>query len=268
MQRFVFFAFVLLLTQVCVGSDDDINAYCDICRLANSETKCPTDMQCTEGPMEAEPGIVGTCHRGVLTELDIESESITKIPESINKISLLWKLKIQGTSVEQLPVLDKLENLAYVFLDENKIKSLNGVFANCPKMTFLSAMSNELAELPPELANLSLTTLLVAHNEIDKIPPEYKEMTTLNKLDISDNNLDCDEIGVEFAGTIFAQECISAQQKADQEYPALPLDFSGDPAKEGLDGYEITAIILAVVFVIVLVLGIVLFVWYRGKNNV
>jgi len=261
--KFLVFVLVALLTQICVG--DEIAAYCDIVRMINPDTDCLETVSCSKGNLKLE-GVVGSCKSGHIFTLQVNGKELTSLPESLNNMTYLKSLNVAENKLTALPVLDKLTALTTVFIHSNKITNFTGVFVNSPSLSYVSAGNNELVTLPPELSQLGLNFLLVSNNNLTSIPKEYLALKKFSALDISENDLDCDLIRLEFAGTDFATECLAPQQKTDRKYPALPLDYPGDPVKAGLDGCEIAAIVIAALAVVLCVVLIILYVVYRSKS--
>jgi len=251
------------LTQICVGNE--FEAFCDICRAVNKNTECPKDLSCSSDGLEYD-GIVGTCSKDHIITLKASGKDFSKLPESLNNMTYLQILNIGNNKLKSLPVLDQLTALKTVYIHSNSLESFNDVFVNSRKIEFISAANNALKKLPPELVNMSLKTLNVANNKLKTIPPELKEIKTLVNLDLSQNEFDCSAIRKNFTGTIFADQCIQSQQRTEDDVSGLPLSYSGEPTHEPLDGFEIAAIILAVIFVCLLVPAIVLFILYRQKG--
>jgi len=261
MPYFKSFLVVVLLTQLCVANE--FQAFCDVCRLVNPDTKCPEDLACSKDPIDYD-GIVATCSGSHIATLKASNKGLSKIPDSLNNMTSLQILNLGNNKLKSLPVLSQLTALKTVYLHSNSLESFTGVFVNSNKLDFISAGNNQLKELPLELVNMSLKTLIVNNNNLTTIPLEFKQIKTLVNVDISENLLDCAQIRVNFTG-IFAEQCIQSQQKTEKDVPGLPLSYSGEPTTAGLDGYEIAAIILFVIFLCLLIPGIILFVVYHRK---
>jgi len=184
----------------------------------------------------------------------------------MNAVTKLQVLNIGNNEITSLPVLDGLTNLKTLYLFNNKLTSINGIFPKSKKLEFVSANNNNLKELPAEFADTKMKTLNFDNNNVTNLPEEYVNMTFISSVSMSRNLFDCKAIKEKFGSSAFAISCVQAQQKTEDEYPALPTSFSTDPPKEGLDGFEIAAIIFAFVFVIALVICIVLFVRYRNTG--
>jgi len=254
-----------VLAHICVGTE--FTAFCEICRAVNSKTECPADLSCPENDVIAYDGIVSTCRKGHIITLKATNQGLSTLPSSVNEMTYLEMINIAANKFKELPTLDALTSLKTVYIHGNKLENITGVFAASTKLEVLSASNNELKELPPEFAEMKkLKNLNVANNKLSSIPAAYANMEGLTSLDISQNMFNCSEVKKQLPETIFAEQCIQSQQKIDEGGKSLPLSYSGEPKHGGLDAYEIAAIVLAVVFVILLVVAIVLYTLYRRNG--
>jgi len=178
-------------------------------------------------------------------------------------MTYLQILNAANNELTTLPVLAGLKALKTVYLYNNKLTTITGIFPNSTKLEFVAVSNNALTELPPEFAFIKIKTLNFDNNNIEKLPAEYANMTSLQDVGMSQNKFDCAVIRKDFANTPFATECIQAQQRTEDGYPALPTSFSTEPPNECLDAFEITAIVLACVFIVGAVVAIVMYVRYR-----
>jgi len=260
-----FFVLLFVLTQICVGDDTEFTAFCDLCRIVNDKTECPSESLKCDGEAISYDGITGTCTGAHITNLRASKAGLEKVPESLNKMTYLKTLNLASNNLTGLPNLTALTALEALYLHNNQLKTINGVFINSKKLNFVLLSNNKLTELPKEFGNFPITNLQFDDNEISSIPEEYKSLTKLKTLKLSGNYLDCSNVSTVFGKTsVFAESCIQAQQKTEDEYPELPTSFSTEPPNEGLDGYEVASIILFVIFVVGLVLTIVFYVRYRN----
>jgi len=255
---------VALLTPFCVAENDtQFTAFCDIVKLVKEDAVCePT---CEDGSYSLE-GVVASCDNAKknFVQLKASGLGLKSIPQSLNAMTKLQFLNLANNELTALPVLDALTALKTVYIFSNKLTTITGVFPNSKNLEFVSANNNELVELPPEYAQTKLITLNFGNNSVAKLPDEYVNLT-LSSIDMSRNMLDCSEIKSKFPKTsLFATECVQAQQKTEDGYPALPTSFPTEPPEEGLDGYEITSIILFCIFVVGAVLAIVFYIRYRN----
>jgi len=262
------FVLLVVLTQVCFGEDTEFTAFCDLARLVNSKTDCPADLSCSGVQFFNYENIVATCSKSHIITLKASRLDLKSVPESLNNMKYLQMLNLAENSLTTLPVLADLTELTTIMLNSNKLTKITGVFPNAVSLKTVSLGDNQLVELPPEFANAAITSLLLDGNNITTIPDEYANLK-LTQVGISQNMLDCSVVQQKFPPkkaplVSFGESCIQAQQKTDDEYPALPTSFSTEPPREGLDAYEITSIILTVVFVIGTTLAIVFFIRYRN----
>jgi len=261
-----FVILLAVLTQLCVGTE--FTAFCDICRLKNPSTKCPEDLSCASAAISIEyDGIKAKCGgTDHILSLFADSAGLKSLPDSLNEMTHLTIMSFASNSLTELPVLDQLTDLTTVYLSSNKINNLAGVFSSS-NLKYIMANDNNLTEIPAEWAELDLAQLNVANNQLTSIPEAFNNGHNIDNLNIDQNMLDCPAIWKTFAGNAFADKCIPAQQKTGDDGPLLPLDYIGEPAHAGLDGYEISAIILFVLFVCLLVAAIVLYKYYRSNGG-
>jgi len=267
MPRLVFVLLLALFTQICVGSE--FTAFCDVCRKVNPETACPENLACSDGSVEYD-GVVGVCSSDNkhITSLKATNKGLTEIPDSVNELEYITLLNLAGNKIEKLPVLGGLRALKTVYLYNNELESVTGVFVNSTRLASFSIAGNKLNELPPEFSEFNLTSLAFDNNNVSEIPESYASLTdTLGVLRLDQNMLNCSTIKKTFPGTIFAEKCVQVQQKIEETGPVLPLVYPDDPASAGLDAYEIVSIILFVIFVCLLVVAIVLYKRYRGNGG-
>jgi len=254
----VFIALVFL-TQICVSEDTEFTAFCDVARLVNPETECPATLSCP-GDLFYDAVSAG-CSGGHIVSFKAQGLSLKSLPESLNAMTYLTQLNIADNELTELPVLKNLTKLQTIYAFSNKLTTITGVF-NSPKLASVSIANNALVDLPPEFGETALNTLNIMNNDIEKIPESYKGLT-MKSVSLSGNKLDCSEVATTFPGSLFAQNCMQAQQRTEDDYPALPTSWSTEPPNEGLDAYEITSIILACIFVVGAVLAVVFYVRYR-----
>jgi len=260
---FFFKVFVLLfvLSQICVGSE--FSAFCDLARSVNPSTGCSSELSCANGGFESD-GITATCNGGHITSLKAPGVSLKEVPSSLNDMVYLVSLNFASNEISSLPTLDGLTALESINLNKNQLTNITGVFPNSKKLVYVYICNNKLVELPPEFGNTKLTNLVFNDNVVERIPESYAGLTSLVRVEMGGNMLDCASISSSFsASSVFAKECIPAQQHTDDAYPALPTEYSTEAPKEGLDGLEIASIILACLFVVCAIVATIFYVRYR-----
>jgi len=256
------FLLVAVVAQFCAGQATEFTAFCDVARLVNAETTCPADLSCADVSFTYD-GVTATCTGTHISSLKASDLKLASLPESLNNMTSLQILNVASNELTALPVLGGLKALKTLYLYNNKLTTITGIFPNSPKLDFVAVSNNALTELPPEFALLKIKTLNFDNNDVEKLPAEYKNITSLRDVGMAQNKFDCDEVRKNFADTLFATECIQAQQRTEDGYPALPTSFSTEPPNEGLDAFEITALVLMCVFVVGAVVAIVMYVRYR-----
>jgi len=261
----LFFSFLFWLTEICVCDEEatQFTAYCDLVRLVNPEVSCPADLNCDDGFFSYNK-VVATCTGSDITSLKASGVGLNSLPESLNAMTKLEILNVANNALTSLPVFGDLKALKTVYVYSNQLTTLNGVFPNSTKLEFVSANNNALTELPPEFANTNMKTFNFDNNNIENLPDEYVKMKKLVGVGMSKNKFDCSVVKQKFPKTAFETACIQAQQKTEDDVPALPTSFSTEPPNEGLDGYEITSIILFVLFIVCAAIAIVFYVRYRN----
>jgi len=229
----------------------------------NPSTECPADLSCADAVISYD-GLAASCKQGHISTLKASGLGLKSVPQSLNEMENLEFLNLANNELSSLPVFDKLTQLKTIYLYKNQLTSITGVFPNSKKIEFVSMNGNHLTELPPEFGDTKLKTLTFDNNDITSIPESYKDLTTITDVGMSSNKLDCSAVTTLFTlSSVFSAKCIQAQQRTEDDIPALPTEYTTEAPKEGLDGFEITAIVIACIFVLCAIIGTVLYVRYR-----
>jgi len=264
-----FIKFVVLfavVAQFCFAQTE-FTAFCDICRTVDPTSECPDDLSC-ETTSFTYDGVVGSCSRGHITSLKASNLKLTTLPDSLNAMKYLQMLNIASNGFTSLPVLGGLVALKTLYIYNNKLTTLNGVFPNSTKLEFVSANNNNLTELPIEFADTNMKTLNFDNNNVSSIPANYSKLSkTLVSVSMAGNKLDCAKVSQELPNSRFADKCVQAQQRTEDDVPALPTSYSTEYPREGLDGFEISAIVFFVLFLVCVCLTVLFYVRYR-KNGI
>jgi len=254
--------FLAVLTQFCVGDEPtQFTAFCDVVKMVKESADCQPS--CDDGFYSLE-GVVASCNKNNIVSLKATGLGLKTLPESLNAMTKLEILNVANNAITTLPVFGNLTALKTIYIFTNQLTTINGVFPNSKKLEFVSANNNGLTELPPEFAQTKMKTLNFDNNNVTALPDEYANMTSLSSVGMSKNLLDCNVVKEKFSKTLFASECVQAQQRTEDQYPALPTSFSTDPPQEGLDSFEVISIVFTCVFVVAAVIAIVLYVRYRN----
>lgn len=128
-----------------------------------------------------------------LTKLDLSHNKIGKIEENAFKgLNELFKLYLSYNQIESLPRESGLEKVQFIYLENNKLKSLDG-FDKISLYHEVDLSNNNLYQASPEsFKNINVVgaqTLIIRlkHNMLAQVP-KFKNLS-LYYLDLSDNDL-------------------------------------------------------------------------------
>ncbi len=148
-----------------------------------------------------------------LSNLNLEGNRITVIPEWINELKNLRVLYLSNneiSDIEPLGNLKKLEvlhlssnrieqipssigqliNLKRLYLNYNSIGAVNDVIAKLESLTQLLLASNKICSISENLGNLSkLEVLNLLDNKLEALPSSIGKLGQLEYLQISENKL-------------------------------------------------------------------------------
>ena len=126
-----------------------------------------------------------------LTQLDLSSNSLTEIPESITKLTNLTQLDLSSNSLTEIPEsITKLTNLTQLYLNSNSLIEIPENITKLTNLTQLYLNSNSLTEIPESIMKLTnLTQLDLSSNSLIEIPGSITKLTNLTQLYLSSNNL-------------------------------------------------------------------------------
>lgn len=126
-----------------------------------------------------------------LTELNVSDNQLTSLPESIGALTSLMELSASRNQLTSLPEsITKLCQLSALYVFNNQLTALSENIGRLSQLRILFVSSNQLASLPEGIGELSqLTYLYVSHNELTSLPESIRKLSCLKKLDASDNLL-------------------------------------------------------------------------------
>lgn len=107
-----------------------------------------------------------------LRSLNISSNSIKKIPDDFDKLTLLGFFECERNQIDHLPEsIINMTNLVNLKVNENRIKSLPKNFSNLSKLNSLNINDNEIVNLPDDIFSMeSLEEILAYGNPIESLP--------------------------------------------------------------------------------------------------
>ncbi|MDE5086708.1 MAG: leucine-rich repeat domain-containing protein, partial [Trichodesmium sp. St16_bin2-tuft] len=145
--------------------------------------------------------------------LNLSSNQLTSLPESISKLSNLTVLNLSYNQLTSLPEsIGELSNLTDLDLSCNQLKSLPESISELSNLTELGLSSNQLISLPESIGKLSnLTEVYLSFNQLKILPESISELPNLTKLYLNNNPLETPPIeiatkGIEEIRNYFRQE--------------------------------------------------------------
>lgn len=140
--------------------------------------------------------------------LDLKDLGLYKLPNMAEEFNYISTLDVSDNVLEEIVGLKKLENLKFLYIQNNHIESIelgsekllkvdcsSNKIKKLPslkkltKLTSLNCSRNELDTLPNLMSNMELVNLIAGHNNISKLP-KLTNLTNLVELDLSYNELE------------------------------------------------------------------------------
>lgn len=128
-----------------------------------------------------------------LQHLDLFGNRINEIPDWFYKLKKLKSLSLKNNSLKEIPsIIYTLNNLLTLNLSDNQIQELKDIdLRNIFKYTQLDLSFNGLSDFPDfAIEHPEIQKLLLSGNKLTSIPNSINHLTTLNKLDLSENRID------------------------------------------------------------------------------
>ena len=124
-----------------------------------------------------------------LMEINLESNSLSQIPEEIFNFTKLTSLSLSENYIEVIPSqLSNLSNLEEINLYGNKISELPKDMSNLKILKKLDISYNKISEIPKTFSQLSsLTNLYLSNNNLETFPDQILPLKNLKLLDLSKN---------------------------------------------------------------------------------
>lgn len=109
---------------------------------------------------------------------------------NIEKLSNLLYLELSNNKIENLSFLKKTNLLQVLKLSYNNLKSPLQDFYHLKDLVYLDLSNNKIENLPNEIKNLSsLKVLILDYNNLTIVPNEIGELANLEKLSLRGNNI-------------------------------------------------------------------------------
>ena len=127
-----------------------------------------------------------------LKVLELAFNQLTSLPSGFGRLEALETLLLAHNQLTSVAPLAGCTNLVSLTLDSNSLTQLDdAAFERKPRLALLSARSNKLGRLPPELGECSLLqSVFVKGNAIHDVPFELSGLKKLKDLELDDNPLD------------------------------------------------------------------------------
>lgn len=129
--------------------------------------------------------------RGRHTHISLSGLSLTRIPETLWKLTELQKLSLNGNRLTSLPAqIGQLTLLRSLGLDHNELTSLPSTIGNLTNLRYLDIGHNRLTTLPEAIGKLTaLDKLSLSHNQLTSLPDTVGNLTGLTRLYVGSNRL-------------------------------------------------------------------------------
>ena len=126
-----------------------------------------------------------------ITELILETNQLTSLPDNIGNLKKLRILIITSNSLTSIPEsISNLTSLEELSISNNYISSLPIRIGDLQNLTKIDARNNQLSTIPESIGSLiALENLLLDNNKIITMPSSFGNIKSLEELSISNNKL-------------------------------------------------------------------------------
>jgi len=127
-----------------------------------------------------------------LTQFQINDNALSTFP-NFGEAKVLTLIDISSNMITEIPdtIIKSCQALETLTIRKNKISKLSNELLSLPKLALLDIQENELSEIPSTISNLknSLITLLINKNNISLVPAALKDCTLLQRVSLEGNPL-------------------------------------------------------------------------------
>ena len=133
--------------------------------------------------------LIHQAHAENWEELDLSGRGLKELPQEIERLTGLKKLKLDSNEITELPdSIAQLNNLTRLDLRNNEITEIPDSIAQLNNLTQLDLDNNQITEIPDSIGKLTnLTELYLRSNEITEIPDSIAQLTNLKGLVLENN---------------------------------------------------------------------------------
>jgi internalin A len=135
--------------------------------------------------------VIARAKRENSTNLDLSSNQLSGLPESIGALSNLRVLDLRNNQLKRLSAaIGQLTNLQELYLYDNQLTNLPAAIGQLANLVILGLSDNQLIGLPDSLGQLkSLEILFLSGNNLTRLSPLVGELSSLIRLSLSENSL-------------------------------------------------------------------------------
>ncbi|MDJ1506048.1 leucine-rich repeat domain-containing protein [Xanthocytophaga agilis] len=125
-----------------------------------------------------------------LTNLNLEDNSISIIPEWLAELQSLKVIYLSNNRIQNIDVLTQIPSLEVLHLINNQIRHLPDTIGRLQNLKRLYLTGNQLTSLPIAIGELrQLKHLLLGHNQLKSLPAWIAMLSRLEVLNLFDNQL-------------------------------------------------------------------------------
>jgi internalin A len=145
--------------------------------------------------------LIEAARKNLYTNLNVASENLTELPESIGQLTRLSTLNLSNNQLTSLPEsIGQLTRLSTLNLSNNQLTSLPESIGQLTQLRILNLSNNQLTSLPESVGRMAnLGWLYLDDNKLTGLPESLRNLRLLERLYLHDNdalNLPAEVLGV------------------------------------------------------------------------